>query len=52
MSCLLPPGREWASGDDDHFVAQGLYNFKGESQNELSFQAGQYINVAPKGEAM
>lgn len=37
----------WATGVDDHFVAQARYDFTGQG-NELSFKAGQNINIAPK----
>lgn len=39
----------WANGSEDHFVARALYTFQGEGNNELSFQAGSNINIAPKG---
>ncbi|XP_069127961.1 peroxisomal membrane protein PEX13-like [Argopecten irradians] len=40
--------KKWATGEEDHFVARAEYDFKSESNNELSFRAGQNINVAPK----
>lgn len=39
----------WATGADDHFVAQALYNFQGQGMEEVSFSQGQYIKIAPKG---
>ena len=39
----------WATGFDDHFVAQAKYDFTGQGSDELTFKAGQNINVAPKG---
>ncbi|XP_013399326.1 peroxisomal membrane protein PEX13 [Lingula anatina] len=41
-------GQEWASGEDDHFEAEAEYSFQGRSEDELSFRAGQRINIAPK----
>lgn len=41
--------KAWASGEDDHFVARAEYDFNGNSEEELSFKAGQLIKVAPKG---
>ncbi|XP_070556830.1 peroxisomal membrane protein PEX13-like [Ptychodera flava] len=38
----------WASGDDDHVVARAEYDFTTDNNSELSFRAGQLINVAPK----
>ena len=37
------------NGEDDHFVAIAQYEYKADSQEELSFSAGQEIKVAPKG---
>jgi len=42
-------GQGWASGCEDHFVACAAHSFQGEGENELSFQAGANINIAPKG---
>lgn len=39
----------WASGSEDHFVAQALFDFQGQGTEELSFKAGCNINIAPKG---
>lgn len=41
--------KAWASGEDDHFVARAEYDFSGNSEEELSFKAGQLIKIAPKG---
>ncbi|XP_060072650.1 peroxisomal membrane protein PEX13-like [Ylistrum balloti] len=41
-------GKKWATGEEDHFVARAEFDFKGESDEELSFTAGQNINIAPK----
>ena len=43
----VAPG--WASGVEDHFVAQAKYDFTGQGNDELTFKAGQNIHVAPKG---
>ena len=43
----IAPG--WATGVEDHFVAQAKYDFTGQGNDELTFKAGQNINVAPKG---
>lgn len=50
-SIVIPSGSEqgWASGSEDHFVARALYTFQGDGNNELSFQTGTNINIAPKG---
>lgn len=37
------------TGEDDHFVATAQYDYKGDSDDELSISAGQEIKVAPKG---
>lgn len=42
----IAPG--WATGVEDHFVAQAKYDFTGQGNDELTFKAGQNINVAPK----
>ncbi|CAI9732836.1 peroxisomal membrane PEX13 [Octopus vulgaris] len=47
ISAKLPG---WVTGDDDHYVSYGLYNFVAESNDELSFNAGQKIIIAPKDE--
>lgn len=39
----------WANGDEDHFVARAEYDFRASNNNEISFTAGQMINIAPKG---
>lgn len=41
-------GAEWASGEDDHVVARAEYDFTGATDEELSFQAGDMLNLAPK----
>ena len=46
---LLIQGNGWASGEDDHFVAEALYDFNAQSEDEVSFRQGQRINIAPKG---
>ncbi|XP_005735198.1 peroxisome biogenesis factor 13 isoform X1 [Pundamilia nyererei] len=38
----------WASGEDDHVVARAEYDFTAASQEELSMQAGEMLNLAPK----
>ena len=42
-------GDGWANGDDDHFVAVADFDFESAQEDELSFQRGQTIIVAPKG---
>ncbi|XP_012938488.1 peroxisomal membrane protein PEX13 [Aplysia californica] len=43
-----PDEKGWTTGLDDHFVARANYNFQGQGEEELSFTAGQNINIAPK----
>lgn len=38
----------WAKGEADHYVAQALHGFSGQSEEELSFTAGQQLILAPK----
>ncbi|XP_028845338.1 peroxisome biogenesis factor 13 [Denticeps clupeoides] len=38
----------WASGDDDHVVARAEYDFTAASEEEISVQAGEMLNLAPK----
>ncbi|KAM4607978.1 peroxisome biogenesis factor 13 [Polymixia lowei] len=38
----------WASGEDDHAVARAEYDFTAASEEEISLQAGDMINLAPK----
>jgi hypothetical protein len=40
---------QWAAGDADHFLAEAQFDFEGENEDELSFEAGQKILIAPKG---
>lgn len=42
-------GQEWYNGSDDHFRAVAEYDFEAEGEDELSFQKGQHITIAPKG---
>uniref|UniRef100_A0A1A8CRZ0 Peroxisomal membrane protein PEX13 n=1 Tax=Nothobranchius kadleci TaxID=1051664 RepID=A0A1A8CRZ0_NOTKA len=39
---------DWASGEDDHVVAQAEFGFSAASEEELSLQAGDMLNLAPK----
>lgn len=39
----------WASGEDDHVVARAEYDFNGVSDEEISFRAGDMLNLALKG---
>lgn len=39
----------WASGEDDHVVARVEYDFTSASEEEISVQAGDMLNLAPKG---
>ncbi|KAI7804742.1 peroxisome biogenesis factor 13 [Triplophysa rosa] len=38
----------WASGEDDHVVARAEYDFTASSEEEISLQAGDMLNLAPK----
>ncbi|XP_007670326.2 peroxisome biogenesis factor 13 isoform X1 [Ornithorhynchus anatinus] len=38
----------WASGEDDHVVARAEYDFVAVSEEEISFHAGDMLNLAPK----
>ncbi|XP_074062885.1 peroxisome biogenesis factor 13 [Macrotis lagotis] len=38
----------WASGEDDHVVARAEYDFAAVSEEEISFRAGDLLNLAPK----
>ncbi|TRY91891.1 hypothetical protein DNTS_015047 [Danionella cerebrum] len=38
----------WASGEDDHVVARAEYDFTAASEEEISVQAGDMLNLAPK----
>uniref|UniRef100_A0A673KPR3 Peroxisomal membrane protein PEX13 n=1 Tax=Sinocyclocheilus rhinocerous TaxID=307959 RepID=A0A673KPR3_9TELE len=38
----------WASGEDDHVVARAEYDFTAASEEEISLQAGEMLNLAPK----
>ncbi|XP_046374823.2 peroxisomal membrane protein PEX13-like [Haliotis rufescens] len=38
----------WANGDEDHFVARAEHDFRASNNTEISFTAGQMINIAPK----
>ncbi|XP_071996684.1 peroxisome biogenesis factor 13 [Engystomops pustulosus] len=38
----------WASGEDDHVVGRAEYDFTATSEEELSFRAGDLLNLAPK----
>ncbi|XP_071146230.1 peroxisomal membrane protein PEX13-like [Mytilus edulis] len=47
-SVTQTPGKQWMTGEDDHFVATAQYDYKSENEGELSFSVGQEIKVAPK----
>ncbi|XP_061141803.1 peroxisome biogenesis factor 13 [Syngnathus typhle] len=38
----------WANGEDDHVVARAEYDFSASSEEEISFRAGDMLNLAPK----
>lgn len=38
----------WASGEADHVVAQALYSFDAEGDEEISIKVGDMLNLAPK----
>ncbi|XP_067678349.1 peroxisomal membrane protein PEX13-like [Haliotis asinina] len=48
FSTGIDESNSWANGDTDHFVARAEYDFRASNNNELSFTAGQMINIAPK----
>ena len=48
-SCINTATKGWATGDQDHFVAVAEYSYEAENPDELSFQQGNSLNVAPKG---
>ncbi|PIO39089.1 Peroxisomal membrane protein PEX13 [Aquarana catesbeiana] len=39
---------DWASGEGDHVVGRAEYDFAATSDEELSFHAGDMLNLAPK----
>lgn len=39
---------EWASGEEDHVVARAEYDFDSDRVDEISFRAGDLLNLAPK----
>ncbi|XP_062863252.1 peroxisome biogenesis factor 13 [Trichomycterus rosablanca] len=41
-------GTNWANGDIDHVVGRAEYDFTSASHEELSIQAGDMLNLAPK----
>ncbi|KAM9316174.1 peroxisome biogenesis factor 13 [Gastrophryne carolinensis] len=38
----------WASGEDDHVVGRAEYDFTATSDEEISFRAGDMLNLAPR----
>ncbi|XP_029449577.1 peroxisome biogenesis factor 13 [Rhinatrema bivittatum] len=38
----------WASGEDDHVVGRAEYDFSATCEEEISFHAGDMLNLAPK----
>ncbi|XP_075452293.1 peroxisome biogenesis factor 13 [Ascaphus truei] len=38
----------WANGEDDHVVGRAEYDFTAASEEEISFRAGDLLNLAPK----
>ena len=42
-------GTGWANGEDDHFVAEALFDFTAQNEDEVSLRQGQSVNIAPKG---
>nr|XP_057917099.1 peroxisome biogenesis factor 13 [Doryrhamphus excisus] len=38
----------WATGEDDHVVARAEYDFTASTEEEVSFRAGDMLNLAPK----
>ena len=49
MLTVVAEEESWMRGETDHVVAQALYSFSGQGEEELSFSAGQQIILAPKG---
>ncbi|TSU37056.1 hypothetical protein Baya_12880 [Bagarius yarrelli] len=47
-TAVVPGGTNWASGEDDHVVARAEYDFTAASEEEISLQAGDMLNLAPK----
>ncbi|XP_007242562.3 peroxisome biogenesis factor 13 [Astyanax mexicanus] len=41
-------GTNWANGEDDHVVARAEYDFTAASEEEISIQTGDMLNLAPK----
>ncbi|KAL9980486.1 hypothetical protein ACROYT_G009086 [Oculina patagonica] len=41
--------KDWKTGEGDHVIARAEYDFDGESEEELSFRAGDILRLAPKG---
>ena len=50
MTSVVSEEESWMTGETDHVVAQAVYSFSGQGEEELSFSAGQQIILAPKGE--
>ena len=46
---MIISGNGWASGEDDHFVGEALFDFTAQNEDEVSVRQGQRINIAPKG---
>jgi hypothetical protein len=46
---LFIDNTNWASGEDDHVVARAEYDFVAVSDEEISFRAGDMLNLALKG---
>ena len=39
----------WMNGDGDHVIAKAEFDFQSASSEELNFQAGDRIILAPRG---
>lgn len=42
------PSNAWMTGETEHYLATGLYDFESTNPKEVSFKAGQQILIAPR----
>ena len=42
--------QSWMNGEGDHVIAKAEYDFQGSNPDELSFQAGDKVILAPRGQ--
>ncbi|CAD5211770.1 unnamed protein product [Bursaphelenchus okinawaensis] len=50
MVKTLEEKQKWATGTAEHYTAEALYDFAPQSQQELGFQKGDHLRIAPKSE--